>query len=158
MKTAAEREQIVKGRAVKRHAGAARHELLVAARTAFAAKGLAGARADEIARAALLNTQLVYHHFGREDELYRAVLERVYVDIREHERALSLGNLAPGRAMARLVEFSFDYLRAHPEFIALLSDENAHGARHLARRRHVVDFVMAALRPTAAKAHGAHDA
>ena len=33
--------------------------------------------------------------------------------------------------MRRLVEFSFDYLAQHPEFVALVADENAHGGRHL---------------------------
>ena len=33
--------------------------------------------------------------------------------------------------MARLIDFSLDYLAQHREFIRLLSDENAHGARHL---------------------------
>jgi TetR/AcrR family transcriptional regulator len=96
--------------------------LLDAARTEFAAKGLMGARVDEIARQAGLNKQLVYHYFGSKDDL-------------EQERGLSLGDLPPQEAMAKLVAFSFDYLAAHPEFIALLNDENGHGGQHLARSR-----------------------
>ena len=40
--------------------------------------------------------------------------------------------------MAKLVGFSFDYLAAHPDFIALLNDENGQGARHLQRSRQTV--------------------
>ena len=33
--------------------------------------------------------------------------------------------------MRKLIAFSFDYLAKNPDFIALLNDENAHGARHV---------------------------
>lgn len=119
----------------KRDAEASRRRLLAAARAAFTAKGLAGARVDEIAHAAGINKQLVYHYFGSKDGLYLAVLERVYAEIREQERALSLEHLPPEEAMARLIAFSFDYLAAHPDFIALLNDENGQSGRHLAKSR-----------------------
>lgn len=119
----------------KRDAEASRRRLLAAARAAFAAKGLAGARVDEIARAAGINKQLVYHYFDSKDGLYLAVLEGVYAEIREQERALSLEHLPPEEAMARLIAFSFDYLAAHPDFIALLNDENGQSGRHLAKSR-----------------------
>jgi TetR/AcrR family transcriptional regulator len=37
--------------------------------------------------------------------------------------------------MEKLIGFSFDYLATHPDFIALLNDENGQGARHLAASR-----------------------
>jgi len=119
----------------KRDAEASRRLLLRAARAEFAAKGLMGARVDEIARGAGLNKQLVYHYFGSKDGLYRAVLEGVYAEIREQERALSLDDLPPADAMEKLIGFSFDYLADHPDFIALLNDENGQGARHLGKSR-----------------------
>lgn len=105
--------------------------LLKSAVGEFAAKGLAGARIDEIAQRAGVNKQLVYHYFGSKDELYRAALELVYAEIRERERALHLGDLPPQAAMERLIGFSFDYLAEHPEFLALLNDENRQEARHI---------------------------
>lgn len=105
--------------------------LLAAATAEFAEKGLAGARVDEIARRAGVNKQLVYHHFGSKEDLYRAALEQVYAGIRAQEQALQLSELPPAVAMERLVGFSFDYLVEHPEFIALLNDENRGRARHL---------------------------
>jgi TetR/AcrR family transcriptional regulator len=108
-----------------------RRALLEAGIGEFAAKGLAGARVDEIAARAGVNKQLVYHHFGTKEDLYAAALEAVYAGIRAQERALHLADLAPREAMERLVGFSFDYLAAHPEFVALLNDENQHGARHV---------------------------
>lgn len=108
-----------------------RAALLLAARAAFAEKGLEGARVDDIARRAGINKQLVYHYFGSKDALYTAVLEAVYQQIREREQALRLDALPAEEAMRRLVEFSFDFLASSPEFVRILADENAHAGRHL---------------------------
>jgi TetR/AcrR family transcriptional regulator len=121
----------------KRDPQASRQALLTAAIAEFAAKGPAGARVDEIARRAGVNKQMVYHYFGNKDDLFRAALEEVYGRIRARERALNLSDLPPVRAMESLVGFSFDYLAEHPEFIALLNDENRYGAMHLDGLREV---------------------
>jgi TetR/AcrR family transcriptional regulator len=115
----------------RRDATASRESLLVAAVAEFAREGFAGARVDEIAASAGVNKQLVYHYFGSKKGLYLAALESVYAEIREKERRLSLGELEPREAMARLVGFSFDYLTEHPEFIALLADENRNKGAHI---------------------------
>lgn len=108
-----------------------RDVLLKAAKEAFAARGLEGARVDDIAARAGINKQLVYHYFGSKDGLYTAVLEEIYREIREREQELHLASFPAEEAMRRLVEFSFDYLADHPEFVALIADENAHAGRHL---------------------------
>jgi TetR/AcrR family transcriptional regulator len=108
-----------------------RETLLQAAKEAFAARGLEGARVDDIARRARINKQLVYHYFGSKDGLYTAVLEQIYREIREREQELHLASFPAEEAMRRLVEFSFDYLAQNPEFVALIADENAHDGRHL---------------------------
>lgn len=110
---------------------AARDSILGAARAEFSAKGLTGARVDQIARSAGVNKQLIYYYFGSKDRLYRTTLEIVYAEIRSLERALELDDLAPDEAMAALVGFSFDYLLEHPDFIGLLNHENAGGAAHV---------------------------
>jgi len=110
---------------------ASKAALLKAAVAEFAAKGLAGARIDEIAQRAGVNKQLVYHYFGSKDDIYGAALEHVYAEIREREQALHLADLPPLAAMERLIGFSFDYLAEHPEFLALLADENRQAARHI---------------------------
>jgi TetR/AcrR family transcriptional regulator len=115
----------------RRNPEATRKKLLIAARREFAARGLAGARVDEIAARAGVNKQLVYHYFGDKDALYLAVLEWVYEEIREQERKLNLEGLPAEQAIRRLIEASFDHLAAHPDFIALLNDENRGGARHV---------------------------
>lgn len=117
--------------AARRDPAGSREALVTAAVAEFARKGFEGARVDEIAAAAGVNKQLVYHYYGSKQGLYLAALESVYVQIREKERRLSLGELAPLEAMAQLVGFSFDYLLEHPEFIALLADENRNKGVHV---------------------------
>ncbi|HUA35957.1 MAG TPA: TetR family transcriptional regulator [Candidatus Binataceae bacterium] len=51
-----------------------REKILAAAASEFAAKGLAGARVDAIARRARVNKQMLYYCFGSKRELYRIVL------------------------------------------------------------------------------------
>jgi len=115
----------------RRNPEATRASILAAARIEFAAKGLEGARVDQIAKRAKVNKQLVYYYFGSKDELYGAALEATYAEIRKLERELDLSALPPREAMVRLIDFSLEYLNEHRDFIRMLSDENAHGARHV---------------------------
>ncbi len=116
---------------VKRDTASAREALISAAVAEFSRKGFAGARVDEIAAAAGVNKQLVYHYFDSKQGLYLVALESVYTEIREKEKRLSLGALEPLDAMVQLVGFSFDYLAEHPEFISLLTDENRNQGVHI---------------------------
>ena len=114
-----------------------REAILVAAQHEFAAKGLSGGRVDAIARRARANKRMIYHYFGNKEGLYLAALERVYEDLRGTEKTLDLAHLAPEAAIQRLVEFTFDYSRRHPELISLINNENLHGARHLRKSKKV---------------------
>lgn len=132
---------------------ASRQNLLEAARSTFAERGLEGARVDAIARRAGVNKQLVYHYFGSKEGLYTAVLEGVYQEIRQREQELDLSRFPAEEAIRRLIEFSFDYLAQNPEFVALIADENTHGGRHLADapkaerlNRPIIDLLEATLR------------
>lgn len=109
-------------------------QLLDAARAEFAAKGLSGARVNAIAAQAGVNKQLLYYYFGDKESLYAEVLARAYAEIRVGEQALQLDRLAPRAAMVRFIEFTFDYLIEHRDFVALLNDENTHQARHIKDR------------------------
>ena len=117
--------------AAKRDPEHSRRRLLDAARDVFSKKGLSGARVDEIAALSGVNKQLVYYYFGNKKDLYLAVLEEVYEEIREQERQLDLAHLAPIEAMEKLIEFTFDYFTDNPHFVPLLGDENLHKAQHL---------------------------
>ncbi|PZW42315.1 TetR family transcriptional regulator [Humitalea rosea] len=114
-------------------AAATRQRILDAALTEFAANGLAGARVDEIATRADANKRMIYAHFGSKEELWLAVLETAYAAKRAEEHALETADLPPVEAMRALVRFNLRYTAAHPEFVALLNQENIHRAAYLKR-------------------------
>ncbi|MDB5954619.1 TetR family transcriptional regulator [Ramlibacter sp.] len=115
----------------QRDADRSQGTILAAARDEFAEYGLGGARMDRIAERASLNKRLIYYYFADKEALFQAVLEQAYRDIREQERKLNLLDVAPAEALRRLVEFTWNYYLAHPEFLTLLNSANLHRARHL---------------------------
>lgn len=115
----------------KRDPEARQRRLLEAAQEEFAARGLEGARVDEIAQRAGVNKQLVYHYFGNKDGLYLKVLEQTYESMIQAKTSLNLAELPPFQAIEKLVAFTYDYMKEHREFVALLNDENIHHARHI---------------------------
>ena len=121
----------------KRDPAATRQRILEASESEFSRHGYSGARVERIATAARANIRMIYHYFGGKEGLYLAVLERVYERIRMLERQLRLETYEPVEGVRRLVEFTFDYLLAHPEFVAILRTENVMGACFLKRSRAV---------------------
>ena len=114
-----------------RDAEATRQRILNAAKREFAHFGLGGARVDEIAKRAKANKRMIYHYFGGKEELFTAVLEDAYLDIRAAERKLNLDAMPPMEAMEALVSFTWNYYLKNPEVIILVNSENLHKARHL---------------------------
>jgi AcrR family transcriptional regulator len=102
----------------------ARASILAAATAEFAALGFGGARVDAIAAQAGVNKRMLYHYFGNKDDLYLAVLEEAYAAIRAAEGELVLRHGNPANAMRKLVLFTWQYYREHPEFLSLLATEN----------------------------------
>jgi AcrR family transcriptional regulator len=114
-----------------RDADATRQRILKAAKAEFARLGLGGARVDAIAERAKANKRMIYHYFAGKDDLFRAVLEDAYADIRGAERALRLEEREPEDAIRTLVEFTFGYYLKNPEFLTLVNSENLHKGKHL---------------------------
>ena len=114
-----------------RNSVATKERILSAATRQFAKMGFDGARVDQIARDAQSNKQMLYHYFGDKDALFTAVLERAYEDIRRQETELLLDPMPADQAILKLVEFTWGYYLANPDFIRLLNSENQLEARHL---------------------------
>jgi AcrR family transcriptional regulator len=114
--------------------------ILLAARDEFAQHGLGGARVDRIAERADVNKRLIYYYFKSKDDLFLAVLENTYADIREAETELHLRDMDPAQAIRRLTEFTWEYYIDHPEFLTLLNSENLHQGRHLAMSSRVQEM------------------
>jgi AcrR family transcriptional regulator len=111
--------------------------IIEAATEEFAAFGLGGARIDAIAQRAGLNKRMLYYYFGNKEDLFQAVLERTYDNIRTAEHALHLDEIDPVQAIRQLVSFTWDYYIEHPEFLTLLNSENLHQAAHLKRSANI---------------------
>lgn len=108
-----------------------RAAILEAARREVAAKGLAGARIDVVARRAGTNKRMIYHYFGDKDALYLAVLEDAYQHIRNAEHRLDLARKQPVDGLRELALFTWHYFLDHPEFLSILATENLNQARYL---------------------------
>lgn len=124
----------------KRDPARTREQILQAALAEFSEQGFGGARVDAIAARAGANKRMIYHYFGNKEDLYTAVLEFAYEEIRGHERELNLVDLEPDTAIRELVAYTFDYFVAHPEFIRLLNDENRYGAEHAKRSKRIPEM------------------
>ena len=108
-------------------------DILRVATAEFAAKGLAGARIDEIAALTRTSKRMIYYYFGSKEGLYIRVLEEAYRRIRNIESELHLENLAPEQALRTLVGFTYDYQLGNPDFVRLVMNENMHRGEFLAQ-------------------------
>ncbi len=120
-----------------RDAERTRAAILAAAMQEFARHGMGGARVDRIALRARSNKRMLYYYFGGKDQLFQAVLEQTYADIRKAEQALNLLDASPESGVRRLVELTWAYYIEHPEFLTLLNNENLHQAKHLKRSKRI---------------------
>lgn len=92
--------------------------LLEAAVTEFAEHGPGGARVDRVATAAGVNKERIYQYFGGKEKLFTAVLEA------ELAKAASAVPMPPPDSdLGELAGRLFDYHRAHPHLLRLLTWE-----------------------------------
>ena len=123
-----------------------RERILAVATDQFAAKGLAGARVDEIAREAQVNKQLVYYYFGGKLGLYNEVLGHMIEESRhkieaeaacetlaERMQLLTRAGTHPNSVRWQRL-LGWEALEADPSESAIIREEDRRGAwqRHLA--------------------------
>ena len=111
----------------------AQRDIIKVATAEFAAHGYAGARVDEIAARTRTTKRMIYYYFGSKENLYLAVLERAYAEIRAIERGVDIDAVAPVVALRRLAEATYDHHTTHEEFMQLVSIENVHRAEYVKR-------------------------
>jgi AcrR family transcriptional regulator len=124
----------------QRDADRTRAEILEIAQREFARHGYAGARVDEIAALMRTTKRMIYYYFGGKENLYVAVLEKAYREVRSLESTIDVQHLAPVEAIRTLAELTFDHHEAHPDFIKLVSIENIHQAEHLRKSEALVNL------------------
>jgi len=119
--------------------------ILAGALATFAEFGLQGARMEQIAERADTTKRMVVYHFTSKENLYMAVLEQVYLAIRQHETGLNLAELPPQLAMQKLAEASFDYHISHPDFMRLVCSENLMRGRFISQSTRIKALNQSAL-------------
>jgi AcrR family transcriptional regulator len=115
----------------QRDAERTRNEILEVAAQEFADRGYTGARVDEIAARTRTTKRMIYYYFGGKRQLYVAVLEQAYTQIRSAERQVNVDHLDPVSAIRRLAEVTFDHHETHVDFVRLVMTENIHRAEHI---------------------------
>ncbi|MDD9267257.1 TetR family transcriptional regulator [Paenibacillus sp. GCM10023248] len=97
-----------------RNAEATRERILEAAKTEFAAYGIAGARVDRIAKTAGCNKNMIYIYFESKEKLFTTVLQMHLT--RVYEELVFTPEDLPGYA-ARV----FDFTMANPDLMRLMA-------------------------------------
>ena len=112
-----------------------RARIVRAAIDEFAARGYKGASMDAIAARTDTTRALINYHFGGKEQIYLAVLEHVYAEIRQAEGLLDLDHLDPPDAIRRIVEFTFTYYLEHEGFVRLVVAENQARGGHFRKSK-----------------------
>jgi len=112
-----------------------RAHIVQAAIDEFASRGFKGASMDAIAARTHTTRALINYYFGSKEQVYLAVLEQVYSEIRHAESLLELEHLAPVDAIRRVVEFTFDYYLSHQYFVRIVVAENQARGRHFRKSK-----------------------
>ena len=107
----------------KRDAVATKAAIVAAALEEFAQLGLAGARIDEIARAARVNKALLYYYFESKEHLYEGVIEQMLVAMTEALRGALGTTDGPREKLLAFLDANFKVLAAQPAFARLLEQE-----------------------------------
>jgi AcrR family transcriptional regulator len=121
---------------------ATRDNILHAAIDIFAQHGFAGARVDEISRAARSTDRMIYYYFGSKERLFVEVLETIYRRLGEAEKKVTLADHTPEESLRLIFRFTWNYYQAHPEMLTLLNNENLQKGRHVARSKRVKELSL----------------
>ena len=138
----------------ERNPARSRSAILDAAETLFAQKGYEATSLSEVGTAAGLSRATPGYFFGSKSELYEAVLERCFQEVREavregRARALA-SNQTPEAILAGAVSDYFDFLAARPTFVRLIEREALGGgglldASHLSTGQEALAAISAEL-------------
>ena len=106
-----------------------KQNILQAAEEIFAARGLDGARVDDIAAAAGANKRMIYAYFGGKEQLYQTVLESVYRRLGDCEASLPQTDDVR-EAIGALVLAYFDFQVNNPHYARMVTWENLYQAKY----------------------------
>jgi TetR/AcrR family transcriptional regulator len=112
-------------------------KILAAAERAFAERGLAGARTDEIARAAGVNKAMLYYYFDSKERLHRAVFENLFNRANRLIAAETPAEASTRQTLLAFIDGYFKFRIANPNYARLMQHlmmESPEEFRHVARQ------------------------
>ena len=113
-----------------RDAGTA-EAILDAAEPLFGSQGFAATTIKQIGKAAGLNPALIYYYFGSKEELYRAILNRLFGTLTERGAERLATVTSPEEAIRTLIALQSETMLHSPSLPRILVREMAdHGAKH----------------------------
>ena len=142
----------------KRLSAAARRGVIAAAAAeVFAERDYNGASIEEIARRSGVTPPVVYDHFDSKQDLFRALLESHFAELRQVWGEHIPGEGPPGERIAGAIDAWFAYVRAHPFAGRLLFRETSGDPAVAAIHAEVAAASRAALLPLTASEPGVGD-
>ena len=116
-----------------RNAAVTKANILKAAEEEFSAKGIYGARIEEIAKKSGNNKRMIYEYYGNKEKLYIAVLENAYKRLGEKEELL-LDNITDyKKAIEDILRMYYEFLMSDESFVNLIMWENLNKAEYVAK-------------------------
>jgi TetR/AcrR family transcriptional regulator len=100
--------------------------ILAAARREFAARGFAGARVENIARAAGCNKAMLFYYFSSKEKLYRAVLAKALGEIFAELSGVVHAELTPESFLEKFPEIYIRFLARNPDLPRILVFDLVH--------------------------------
>jgi AcrR family transcriptional regulator len=109
--------------------------ILAAAEMEFGKKGLDGAKIEDIARAAGVSKQLIYHYFNNKGDLYSEMLVLISQESYEKLLAIDYGSLDPEQAIRSFVGCLFDRYRDSSCSAMVTLDQGIHAGAQVRYNR-----------------------
>jgi TetR/AcrR family transcriptional regulator len=117
-----------------------REKILKQASEEFARIGFEGARMDRIAERSKVSKNMLYYYFKSKEGLFVAALERVYQELRDEQKDLSVRDSDPVVALERLVRHTFSAFKKSPNAIRLMNEENKHRGKYIRKSARMRDL------------------
>jgi len=115
-----------------------RDRVLQVAQTLFAERGYRGTSLRDIAKRIGIKAPSLLHHFPSKQQLYLAVLDRMFQSIEDAANAIAWAREDRQAQMRQAITDAIDFMVARPDFVRLLwmemADESGVGRQVLKRR------------------------
>jgi len=125
--------------------------VLQVAQALFAERGYHGSSLRDIAKRIGIKAPSLLHHFPSKQQLYLAVLDKMFESLEDAANALAIGRESRQERMRQAVGDAVDFIASHPDFVRIMwkemADESGVGRPVLKRRlpplfSTAVDFIF----------------